>query len=293
MTEPCPSVESTVKELFGTAVGITSRSPMSGGCINTAWRLALSDGTTLFMKENTAGFRDMFLKEAKGLEALQTPEGPVVPKPLAVRSGADRQFILMEFIPGGRPGRGYWEAFGRAFAAMHSRRASEAYGFDEDNFIGSTVQENPWSDSWVAFFGEHRLGFQIRLAARRGLASSQLVDLTDRLIAKLPERIPEPDHPSVLHGDLWGGNAMAGPNGEPVIFDPATYYGHNEADLAMTELVGRFAAGFYDAYNEVLPLSAEYETRKEVYGLYHILNHLNLFGAAYASQALSMLRRLV
>ena len=294
MITDAPSVEAAVASIYDDSVSITGQRSVSGGCINQTAIVTLSNGETLFLKENSARFTDMFIAEAKGLEALAAAGGPRVPTPFAVHSGAERQFLLMEYIPSGRLGPGHYEDFGHAFAAMHADNAASAYGFEADNYIGSTPQKNPRCKSWVTFFGEHRLGYQIRRAARQGLASSELVRNVETLIGKLASLIPEPEHPSILHGDLWTGNTMCDGNGAAVMIDPAAYYGHGEADVAMTELFGRLPGRFYDAYKEIVPIGAEYaESRRTIYNLYHILNHLNLFGSSYAAQALSMTKRFI
>jgi protein-ribulosamine 3-kinase len=292
MITDAATVESAVTAIFKDGVSVTSKRPVSGGCINQTSILSLSNGEKLFLKENSARFEKMFLAEAKGLEALRRAGGPRVPIPLAVHTGQTEQFILMEYIPPGRPNARHYENFGRAFAELHRRKLFETYGFEEDNFIGSTPQKNTPCESWIVFFRTYRLGYQIELAARQGLASSALVRSVESLMAKLEHLIPEPDHPSTLHGDLWSGNAMSDDKGDAVIIDPATYYGHSEADLAMTELFGRLPDRFYNAYAEIMPLDSGYSReRKTLYNLYHILNHLNLFGSSYASQALSMANR--
>ncbi len=293
MIEHARSIDEAVQEIFGSEVAILSRSPVHGGCINSASKLTLSTGECLFAKENRSTLTGMFRAEATGLLALKKPGGPVVPEPLAAGEDGVNQFLLTTYLPAGRPGPSYWEDFGRALATLHRHRGVDFFGFEGNNYIGSTPQRNPPCDRWISFFGTHRLGYQISLAAEQGLAKGSLVRQTETLISKLDSLIEEPAHPSTLHGDLWSGNAMADAEGNAAIFDPATYYGHNEADLAMTELFGRFHPSFYGAYNEIMPLSPEYPERKKIYGLYHILNHLNIFGSAYAFQAESIVRSFV
>lgn len=287
-----------VQTLFGETTEIVTRKPVSGGCINSAALVTLSNGERLFLKENTAKLSGMFIAEADGLETLfftsKRSGGPVVPRPLACGIDGDVQFILMEYVEPGRPGPTYAEDFGRALAGLHLAGGETRFGFASDNFIGATVQINPWSKDWVSFFGEHRLGFQIETAKKQGLLSPDLERDLRTLIDRLDQFLPSDVRPSLLHGDLWGGNAMANQAGDAVIIDPAVYYGHFEADLAMTELFGRLPERFYAAYNEVLPIPDAYRAyRKTIYGLYHILNHLNLFGGGYASQAKSMVRQVL
>ncbi len=285
-------IEDALCNHFGKPVTITSKHSVSGGCINQAWKLDLSTGQAVFMKENSARYKDMFHAEATGLRALRVSGGPQVPEPFAVVDDSHSQVILMSYIAEGTRHPRYWEEFGRAFATLHQHYGSD-FGFTGDNYIGSTKQINTPSSDWPEFFGTCRLGFQIALAARQELASPSLVQNTEKLISRLPQFLPDDAMPSVLHGDLWGGNAMTGENGSAVIIDPATYWGHFEADLAMTELFGSFPSAFYAAYHEVTPISREYVERKDIYNLYHVLNHLNMFGASYASQANAIINRFI
>ena len=292
------TAEEAMVSLFGENTRETSRRSVSGGCISRASLLCTSGGEQIFLKENDNTLEGMFAAEARGLTALHEASsrvnGPRIPEPLAVGSDGRSQFILMTYIAPGRPGPGYEEAFGRAFAALHRDGFERRFGFFEDNFIGATPQPNAWSDDWTAFFGRYRLGFQCELAIHDRVAPGSLIRDVERLIQRLDEFLPDSPAPALLHGDLWSGNAMTDASGGPVLIDPAAYYGHNEADLAMTELFGGFPDRFYDAYNEVLPIPPEYRhTRRHIYGLYHILNHIHLFGASYVSRASSMLRAIL
>ncbi len=178
---------------------------------------------------------------------------------------------------------------GRKLAAMHKASSSQGFGWKINNTIGSTPQINTWTTDWAEFYIKHRLGYQFQLARRRGgnFPSSE------KLLAAIPELLAHQVQPSLVHGDLWGGNAGCTISGEPVIFDPATYFGDREVDIAMTELFGGFPAAFYQGYNEVFPLDTGYEQRKTLYNLYHILNHFNLFGGGYASQANRMIDQIL
>ena len=169
--------------------------------------------------------------------------------------------------------------------------ASGPFGFEEDNYIGATPQPNAWTDDWVTFFAEQRLGFQLRLAADNGFGG-ELARLGERLLSRLGELIDEPAEPAcLLHGDLWGGNYLCDAEGQPVLIDPAAYYGRREAELAMTTLFGGFDSAFYGAYEEAWPLAPGSAERLEIYKLYHLLNHLNLFGGGYLGGCLGVLRR--
>ena len=183
------------------------------------------------------------------------------------------------------------ETLGRQLAQQH-RAFSTAYGLDHDNYIGSSPQSNQATASWVDFFRDRRLGAQQELARRNGRLHPRRAAQLERLMSHLDEWIDEDScAPSLLHGDLWGGNYLAGPRGEPVLIDPAVYYGDREAEIAFTELFGGFGPKFYAAYNEAWPLRPGYSERRDVYNLYHLLNHLNLFGEGYGGSVDAILRR--
>jgi fructosamine-3-kinase len=183
-----------------------------------------------------------------------------------------------------------WQEMGRKLAAMHKPTSNQGFGWDINNTIGSTPQINNFSNSWIEFYTQNRLGYQFKLAKKRGGS----FPLADKLLAAIPKLLA--NHlvqPSLLHGDLWGGNAGFTVEDEPVIFDPATYFGDREVDIAMTELFGGFPLAFYQGYEEVYPLSKGYEQRKTLYNLYHVLNHFNLFGGGYCSQANRMIEKIL
>ena len=182
-------------------------------------------------------------------------------------------------------------ALGQRLAGLH-RSSAERFGWHRDNTIGATPQSNRWTASWIEFWRTQRLGFQLELAARNGYGGS-LQRRGEQLLAQLDALLAHDPAPSLLHGDLWGGNAAATPAGEPVLFDPACYYGDREADLAMTELFGGFAPAFYSAYRDTWQVDAGYAVRRDLYNLYHVLNHLNLFGGGYRAQAEGMIERLL
>ncbi len=197
----------------------------------------------------------------------------------------------MEEIPSGRLHSA--AAFGRSLAALHRNGRSDSCGFDSNNWIGSTVQPNDRCTSWVEFFASRRLAYQWELAAQGGFTDSKSDKSMDTLLGNLKNIMPEPDAGGahLLHGDLWGGNWMAGADGRAYLIDPAVYYGHREADLAMTELFGGFPPGFRAAYLESWPLEPGFNERIPLYNLYHLLNHLNLFGASYWTSVRSILER--
>jgi fructosamine-3-kinase len=263
---------------------------MGGGCINQT--LQLSDAERHWLvKLNRAERLDMFQAEAAGLEALAGVGALRVPRPLCSGVDADQAFLVLEYIEMGGAGSAAAKV-GEGLAVLH-RQQAEAFGWGRDNYIGATPQPNAWQADWVLFWREQRLGHQLALLQRQGLGSAKLWDLAERLLDALPVLLDHRPVPSLLHGDLWGGNLAQDRQGRPVIFDPAVYYGDREADLAMTELFGGFGADFYAAYQQAWPLDAGYRTRKTLYNLYHILNHANLFGGSYLGQAQSMLQALL
>jgi len=266
--------------------GAVSRvQPVGGGCINNGARLHTSGGASFFLKTNATAPPDMFAREAEGLEALRVPDGPRVPRPYVW--GAD--FLLLEDLAPATPRVDFWETLGQRLAALHNH-TGPAFGFAHDNYIGSTPQPNPWTDDGYAFFAEHRLGFQARLAFERGLLPADDVRRVERLAARLPDLVP-PQPPSLIHGDLWHGNVIADAHGAPALIDPAAHYGWAEADLAMTALFGGFPERFYRAYEAARPLENGYRRRFGLYNLYHLLNHLNLFGAGYLGSVQRILRQ--
>lgn len=258
---------------------------VGGGCINNGARLFTTTGETFFIKTNSSAPADMFAREAEGLQALRVHNGPVVPQVFLY--GND--FILLEDLAPAARGEDYWTRFGRQLAILHNHTHPE-FGFPHDNYIGSTPQPNPWTQDGYRFFGEHRLLFQAELAVRRGWLDKGDLSQVERIVSHLPQLVPlQPA--SLLHGDLWSGNATTDRQGLPAIIDPAAHYGWAEADLGMTALFGGFPPAFYRAYQEVRPLEADFQERFALYNLYHLLNHLNLFGGGYHGQVIATLRR--
>lgn len=264
---------------------VVSSRPVGGGCINHGARIQTGSGISFFIKTNTAAPERMFACEAAGLEALRVPGGPRLPRPCVY----DRTFILMEDLAPADKIPAFWSDFGTRLAALHSHTAPR-FGFDHDNFIGSTPQPNPWTDGGYDFFAHHRILFQVKLARQNGLLGEAEARQAERLAQRLPELLP--DQPaSLLHGDLWSGNAIADNHGDSALIDPAAHYGWAEAELAMTALFGGFPPEFYEAYTAARPVEPSYRQRFPLYNLYHLLNHLNLFGSGYSAEVQSILRR--
>jgi len=258
--------------------------PVGGGCIHRAHKLRSADGF-FFLKWSTAADGGLMLAaEAYGLRLLAEAQVRV-PSVIGQGDGQDGcpAFLLLEWIES-RAGFDQ-AAAGRMMAILHQAAAGDVYGLDVDNYIGSSPQVNGWLADWVDFFRERRLRPQMELAARNGYllagrrrALESFMQRLDDLLGGIPRR------PALLHGDLWGGNMIADQSGQPVLIDPAVYFGDREADLAMTALFGGFSNTFYAAYHEVYPLVDGWRERFRIYNLYHLLNHLNLFGEGYGSQ---------
>lgn len=286
------SLRAAVGDAIGAATGrvFAARAvmPVGGGDINTAYRLDGADGSRYFLKLNIERRLPMFAAEAAGLATLAAARAVRVPAAIAHGCAEGHSFLVLEYLQ--LAPRGNARLLGERLAALH-RCTAGRFGFEHDNFIGTTPQANGWRDNWIDFWREQRLGPQLRLAAGHG---ESLRALGAALLARLADFFSDYAPPaSLLHGDLWGGNHAYTADGEPVIFDPAPYYGDRETDLAMTELFGGYGPDFYAAYRAAWPLHPGYARRKTLYNLYHILNHANLFGGGYARQAEAMMRTLL
>lgn len=266
---------------------VTEAVPLSGGDINQAARVTTANGQILFLKWHSQAPAGMFAAEAYGLELLASAGGARVP---AVYFQADDCLALEWLGPIKRGGPAEAARLGEDLARQH-HAAAPFFGLKMDNYCGLTRQINTPADNWPAFFGRNRLGYQMELAHTQGRMSAPRRRNLERLIARLPELLPAAPAASLLHGDLWGGNWLVSGDGRPALIDPAVYYGHREADIAFTELFGGFPAEFYRAYQSAWPLEPGYRERRDIYNLYHLLNHLNLFGGGYGSGVDAVLNR--
>ncbi len=290
LNDPWPEIIEDIRSHTGCSFQPQAPTHVGGGCVNTS--VKLSDGDdSYFVKLNSAHLADMFSAEADGLRELAVEDGIRVPAPICQGISGSQAYLVLEYIALGSAGRDSAATAGRLLARLHAKTQSR-FGWFRDNTIGSIEQPNAPLDDWVSFWRERRLGHQLQLAARNG-AGGGLLTSGERLLDALPKLLDHSPQPALLHGDLWGGNMSYDQDGRPVIYDPAVYYGDREADLAMTELFGGFPSHFYDAYEEAWPLPAGYRHRKTLYNLYHILNHYNMFGGGYLSQARGMTERLL
>ena len=287
-------LEETIRNIWGQGVKIKKRQPVSGGDINESYHLLLSNGEEAFLKLNRKATDNFFTAEAHGLKAMKAV-GANVPSSLAHGKTTDGgKFLLLNYEKSSRPSGDYWTLLGSMLANMHHASTENftkggVFGFYEDNFIGVTKQINTPQSGWITFFRDARLGAQMKLANH--YFDKEDRHLCQQLLDRLGDLLIEPKFPSLLHGDLWSGNVMPDKNGKPMLIDPAVYVGHHEAELAMTELFGGFSAAFYDAYHNIIPKEPGYADRRDIYNLYHLLNHLNLFGGSYLVSVKRILNR--
>ncbi len=283
-------LEEKISHLSGEKIRFKDRQTVTGGCINQCWKVSDSNNRQWFIKTNSVALLDMFIAESEGLEEIAASHSMRSPEALCYGKTPEFSYLIMEYIPlvsFSNQAKG-----GEQLARMH-RHTAGRFGWKRDNTIGSTPQPNEWHDDWVSFWKNRRLIHQLDLAKNKGYPARSYdagVELAENLSDFFSSHSVVP---SLLHGDLWGGNIASDAQGEPVIYDPAVYYGDRETDLALTELFGGFNADFYAAYKQHYPLDQGYQSRKTLYNLYHILNHFNLMGGGYASQAFQMTRQLL
>jgi len=273
---------------------IINSSPVSGGCIADSRKIELNSGKIFFLKQLSFANPRVIEAEALGLDLLS--KSGVVNVPKVIEKSDD--FLLLEWIEVGEKNKdSSMEKLGRQFAKLHSFHGQK-FGLHKDNYLGNSPQSNSptikGSKNWAIFFTENRIQFQLDLLKKNKYSTSELLKLLVNFIDKIPNIIAGTEEdPSLLHGDLWSGNYLIDISGNPWLIDPAVYYGHREADLAMTSLFGGFSKTFYSAYESEFPLLPGYSEREPIYQLYHLLNHLNLFGTAYYGQVISILKRYV
>lgn len=267
-----------------------SQHAVGGGCINDA--AVIGDGARqFFLKTNSAALADMFVAEAEGLNELRHCKVIRVPEPICWGSDGTSAYLVLEYIAMTGATAATDALLGKQLAALHAVTQS-TFGWSRDNTIGRSQQVNTPQSDWAEFWREQRLGVQANLAQANHY--TQVADRVESLMERLPQLLDgHSPVASLLHGDLWGGNFAADEHGQPVIYDPAVYFGDRETDVAMTELFGGFSSSFYQRYRAEYPLDAGYPLRKTLYNLYHVLNHLNLFGGSYAHQAERMIDQLM
>ena len=284
-------VSKVISSVLGQTHHLKQIVPVTGGSINSSFK-ACSDHQCFFIKINTKAHFSMFRAEEIALLELASQASIRVPQPICIGQNQKHSFIVMEFLSMIPASEKTLNQLGEQLAKMHYYQ-KKLFGWQQNNTIGLTKQINTFSDDWTQFWQKNRLGFQLEQAKGNGMPLP-ILEKGLRLQQHIPVFFTDYNpYPSLLHGDLWGGNMGSDKQGKPVIFDPAIYYGDRETDLAMTELFGGFSAEFYQAYNSILPVDSGYSIRKRIYNLYHLLNHFNLFGGSYLSQVESTLDRVL
>ncbi len=284
-----PSVAEAISRATGSPFRPTGSASIGGGCISRASRINGEDGRSFFLKQNDLDFLDYFEAEAEALLEIEATSTVRVPGVIAFGKTAQASFLALSYIEEGSPSPSSQRDLGRQLARLHQIR-QPYFGWKRDNCIGATPQPNPPGENWPDFYRDHRLDHQFSLAKAKGQSFHGASDLMENLSAFFVGYSPSP---SLLHGDLWGGNASSDQRGDPFVFDPASYYGDRETDLAFTHMFGGFSPAFHQAYEEVYPLDPGFKIRKILYNLYHELNHFNLFGGGYASSAQSSINQLL
>jgi len=276
---------------LGKVVRLVGEYPVGGGSINDCYRLETNVGL-FFVKVNSADrFPSMFAAEADGLKRLAATSAMRVPAVIALGEEQGTSYLLMEHAEGGLKSAAFWKAFGRQLAALH-RNTGSVFGLEHDNYIGSLKQVNSPASDWPTFFIHQRLEPQLKMARDARRVEAGVSFRFERLFAKLDRLFPK-EPPAMLHGDLWSGNFLCDANAQPVLIDPAVYYGHREMDIAMTRLFGGFDDAFHAAYNDAWPMERGWEERIDLCNLYPLLVHVNLFGGGYVAQVEAVLRRFV
>ncbi len=283
------SLNARISQALGCSFQGEPTDDVSGGCINRAWGLFDREtGKQVFVKSNHPHLLAMFEAEAQGLSEIAESNTIKAPRPVCWGVANGQAFLVLEWLA--ISASQDWEKMGRKLAELHKHPVGDRFGWALPGFIGATRQVNDFEDSWTCFFARHRLGWQAKLVRKNGGDLPKFPELLHALPTILKDHWPRP---SLVHGDLWSGNAAFIGDGEPVIFDVATYYGDREVDLAMSELFGGFHPAFYKAYEACMPLNPGYPRRRTLYNLYHILNHYNLFGGHYLQQANNMINELL
>lgn len=283
------AVQRAVRETLG--ADLIRFSFSGGGCINQGGKLETSRGI-FFLKWNDAKkYPDMFKAEAHGLNMLASPNVIDIPEVILTGDSEGSQFLVLEFIEEKSKSQRYWENLGSQLATLH-KRSDDFFGLERDNYIGSLKQINAQEKNWIKFFIEHRLQHQLKLAIDHQRLNVSIAKQFDVLFGKLPHLLPN-EKPALIHGDLWSGNLITNEKGEPCLIDPAVYFGNREMEIAFTRLFGGFSHRFYESYNEAFPLEASYLKRTDIFNLYPLLVHVNLFGGGYATQVVSILDQFV
>ncbi|MFT6868288.1 MAG: protein-ribulosamine 3-kinase [Cyclobacteriaceae bacterium] len=282
--------QSALTLVKGVPQEIKNVKPIFGGDINQAAMIETSSGS-YFIKWQNDSYEDIFQKESYGLELLRESKTINIPEVIGFGKVNNLNFLVLDFINKGIPNALFWMNFGSSLAELH-RQSNAYFGLETDNYIGKLPQPNSPNDTWVNFFIENRLMFQVEFGLSKGSITHSVAHNFEKLYPKLLGMLPE-EKPSLLHGDLWSGNFMSNIHGEPIIYDPAAYYGHREMELAFTQFFGGFNQAFYQSYDEAFPLLPGFDDRIDIYNLYPLLVHANLFGGNYQNSVDRILKRFI
>jgi len=289
---PRIAIEQAVWRAFEAREHVRSIAPLSGGCIHHASRVELASGRTIVAKV-ASGAKQLFDEELRGLGTILATGAIPAPEPIGVAELDGTSVLLMSYVKPAPATPRAWQRLGEDLAALHRADSGKRYGFDADNFLGSTLQPNGWMDDWVEFNRVRRLGHQVALASSKGLLHASEQRELEKLMERLDEFLPRRPKPALLHGDLWSGNALPAVGERIAVIDPAVSIGDGWADIAMMRLFGGFDQATFEAYGEAIDDKEKVEARIAIYQLYHVLNHVNLFGRGYAGQALGIVRGLI
>lgn len=270
-------------------VEVSGLSPVGGGSISSTYKI-LSSAGMFFLKVNEGENASvMFKTEANGLDLLREKSAFAIPQVISLHNEGSKVFLLMDFIDSSSRSNNYWQDLGANLAELH-RQTNSTFGLIENNFIGSLPQQNDFTEDWSSFFIDRRILPMVKMAVNNGLVTNTFVANIELVLSKIVELMPK-EPPALVHGDLWSGNLMVDSKGQPCLIDPAVYYGHREMDLAFSHLFGGFAHRFYETYQEVYPLEPDFDSRIDLYNIYPLLVHLNLFGRSYLGQIENILAR--
>ncbi|WP_018693579.1 fructosamine kinase family protein [Algicola sagamiensis] len=282
------AVAEQISDALGTTFTIEDKQAIGGGDINLSYVIS-SRHETLFIKINQKSFFEAFETEMFSLHELELSDTIRVPEVLCTGTTLDKSFLVMEYIPLEPHSDIGWGEAGEMLAELHAIHEQECFGLDEENYIGTNLQPNGWHKKWCIFFAEQRIGWMLQILEEKGHSFGDIEEIIGVIKHYLGHHKPKP---SLLHGDLWRGNIGFHEN-EPVFYDPSSYYGDAEADIAMTELFGPFPPQFYQGYYATFPKSSGYELRRNIYNLYHLLNHAILFRGQYVHEAGNIIKQLM
>lgn len=281
-------LENNLSATLKSTITINKVDKVSGGSVNESYKLTTKDYLFFIKVNNEKTFPGLFEAEQKGLQALRNNSSFHIPKVIVRDIFKDQGYLILPFIESGGIESGFWNSFAENLAELHQNSA-DYFGYEQDNYNGSLIQVNSKKLKWSDFFVENRLMIQCKLARDHKKVDKQFVSYIERIYPKLEHLFPV-EKPSLLHGDLWSGNYLAGKNNLSVLFDPAVYYGHREVDIAMSLLFGGFDKQLYNRYNEIFPLENGWESRVDIANLYPLLVHVNLFGSNYAKRVTTVLK---